>query len=231
MRRLIPVLVLLAAVPALAGRRSRRMAEPPPPPEPPVIESPVWERGAPGSMLTTPAARRMVGQDGFSRQPGDIVTVVLVEQTSTSLDANTETSNASGNEASVGALFGLEGALALGNGNGDLGVSTSRSSTYQGAGRTGRGSRIDSVVSCTVTEVLLPMLDYRIWCSKQVRINRETQWVVLQGRIRARDIRADNTIPSNLVAHAEIEVTGRGVVDDKQRPPLLVRILDAIWPF
>lgn len=199
-------------------------------PVPPVVAEPRWENPAPGSMIRPVVARRMVGQDGFSRQPGDVVTVRLVEETVTQMDASTEASGSSDVAAKVGSLFGLEGALSLG-GTGDLGVAASRSSSFSGEGSTGRGSRVESVVSCTITEVIMPMMDYRIWCSKQVTVNRETQWVVLTGRIRARDIRADNSIPSNLVAHAAIEVTGRGVVADKQRPGVLMRVLDALWPF
>lgn len=231
MRLFLPFLLLLST-PALAGRRSRDAAQTLEPPTPPVVQEPVWEQPEPGSMITVAAARRMVGQDGYSRQPGDIVTVILVEQTTTAMDATTETSNTSSNEASIGALFGMNTPLSLGGeSTGDLGVQAGRSGSYQGEGSTGRGSRIDSVVSCTITEVLLPMRDYHIWCSKQVTVNKETQWVVLQGRVRSRDISAANTIPSNLVAHARIEVTGQGVVADKQRPGFLARILDAIWPF
>lgn len=224
---MLPMLALLLA--AHAGRRDR--TPPIEPPEPPVMSEPVWEKPVPGSTMSVAAARRMVGQDGFSRQPGDIVTVILTEQTITSLDAATESANSSDNSASVGALFGVSSPVPIAGGSGDLGIETSRASAYRGTGKTGRGSRIDSVVSCTITEVVLPLIDYRIWCSKQVTINKETQWVVLKGKIRARDIRGDNTIASNLVAHAEIEVTGRGVVADKQRPGFFVRLLDALWPF
>jgi len=199
-------------------------------PRPPVMAEPRWDQPVPGSMISPVAARRMVGQDGYARQPGDIVTVRLVEETMTQMDASTETSGSSEVSAKINSLFGLEGALSLG-GTGDLGMGAGRGSSFSGEGATGRGSRVESVVSCTITEVILPMMDYRIWCSKQVTVNRETQWVVLQGRIRARDIRADNSIPSNLVAHASIEVTGRGVVADKQRPGVLARVLDALWPF
>lgn len=228
MRHLFAIATILIAVPALARRDK---APPVEAPQPPIIAAPQIAAPPPGSMFNQVNARQSLGQYATSRQPGDIVTVVLVEQTSTTMDAGTETSNDSSYNASIGTMLGLNGALALGGGDGKLGVGTSRDSSFKGEGRTGRGSRIDSIVSCTITEVIPPRRDYAIWCSKQVKVNRETQWVVLTGRVRGQDISQQNTVPSNLVAHAQIEVTGRGVVADKQKPGLLVRILDAIWPF
>ena len=108
---------------------------------------------------------------------------------------------------------------------------TNRNSSFDGSGRTGRGSRLDSVVSCTITEVIAPVNDYDIWCTKQVSVNKEVQWVVLTGRVRARDVALDNTVPSDRIAHAKIEVSGRGIVAEKQRPGLLARVLDRLWPF
>lgn len=220
--------VLLISVPALAKRPK---TPPPSPPTPPVLVQPTFDTPPQGSWVSVPAARRMAGMDGYSRVPGDVITVLLVEQTVTSLDASTSTKNASNQEASIGTLFGLQSPFSIGGGDGDLGIKTNRTSSFDGQGKTGRGSRINSVVSCTITEIIAPVNDYKIWCSKQVSINKETQWVVLTGRVRARDIRRDNTVPSNLVAHAEIEVSGRGVVGDKQRPGLLARVLDKLWPF
>jgi len=64
-----------------------------------------------------------------------------------------------------------------------------------------------------------------------VRVNREVQYVVLDGIARPRDIRMDNTVPSSLLAQSKIEITGSGVVADKQGAGLGQRIIDAIWPF
>lgn len=216
---------------AIAGRRSRNQAPPPEPPIAPVSQTAAFDEPPPGSWMSTSAAWRGAGLDGLGRIPGDVVTVRLSEQTITQLDADTESAVASSQAGSIGSIFGISNPLAIGGGSGDLGISTSRQSSFDGAGRTRRGSRIDSVVSCTITDIIRPVNDYQIWCSKQVSVNKETQWVVLTGRVRARDIAIDNTVPSDRVAHAKIEVSGRGVVADKQRPGLLARVLDKLWPF
>ena len=67
--------------------------------------------------------------------------------------------------------------------------------------------------------------------ARETRVNGETQIVVVQGVVRARDIDADNTILSTSMAEARIELYGEGVLAEKQRQGWLGRILDNVWPF
>ena len=71
----------------------------------------------------------------------------------------------------------------------------------------------------------------RIRGTKQVRVNRETQYLTLTGIVRPRDILLNNTVQSNLIAEARIEFTGAGVLADKQGPGWGTRAADALWPF
>jgi flagellar L-ring protein precursor FlgH len=64
-----------------------------------------------------------------------------------------------------------------------------------------------------------------------VRVNREIQYLTLEGVVRPRDIRIDNTIQSNLIADVRVEFTGNGVVSDKQGQGWGTRIADHLWPF
>ena len=66
---------------------------------------------------------------------------------------------------------------------------------------------------------------------KEVRANKETQYLSLSGIVRPQDIRNDNTIASDLIAEARIEYTGTGVVGDKQSPGVGAHIMDNVWPF
>ena len=67
--------------------------------------------------------------------------------------------------------------------------------------------------------------------ARETRVNEETQYMVVTGLARARDIAPDNSIMSTQMADAHIEYYGQGVVTDKQKPGWLVRLLDHIWPF
>ena len=109
-------------------------------------------------------------------------------------------------------------------------IGASSQNAFDGKGSTGRDSTIDAVLTCEVIEVQ-PGGNLRVWGWKQVRVNREIQYLVVEGIVRPRDIQMDNTIASNLLAKAKIEVTGSGVVADKQGPGLGTRLLDRLWPF
>ena len=70
-----------------------------------------------------------------------------------------------------------------------------------------------------------------MWGYKQIRSNRETQYLVVEGLARPLDIQADNTIVSSLLAEAKIEFNGSGVVADKQGPGIVQRGRHHAWPF
>jgi flagellar L-ring protein precursor FlgH len=41
----------------------------------------------------------------------------------------------------------------------------------------------------------------------------------------------DNTVSSDMLAEAKVEITGTGVIADKQSPGFFARVLDWLWPF
>ena len=66
---------------------------------------------------------------------------------------------------------------------------------------------------------------------RNLKINEETQVIRLSGYVRPEDVQIDNTIPSALIASADIEYTGVGVISEEQRPPWMLRVLQWILPF
>jgi flagellar L-ring protein precursor FlgH len=85
-------------------------------------------------------------------------------------------------------------------------------------------------MSAIVTQVL-PNGNLVIEGKRLVRVNNEEQVMILSGVIRPRDVAADNSILSTLVADAKIFYSGEGVIADKQRPGWLSRGLDKFSPF
>jgi flagellar L-ring protein precursor FlgH len=67
--------------------------------------------------------------------------------------------------------------------------------------------------------------------NREVRVNNENQIITLTGMVRPRDISSDNMILSTYIADARISYSGSGIVNDRQKPGWLSRILDVIWPF
>jgi flagellar L-ring protein precursor FlgH len=212
---------------------AKKPAPAPPAPTPPVVASPaVAVPVAPGSLWSEVSARRLMGLDAGARQVGDLVTVLVYEQTATTIDAQTDLSRLSESAAAINALFGAEKRIteAHPDMNGTIALGASSASQFNGEGGTTRGSSVETWLTCSVIEVL-PTGNLRLWGYKQVRVNRETQYVVLTGIVRPRDIQMDNTVVSDRLAEAVFEITGSGVVADKQGPGLFSRVLDAVWPF
>jgi flagellar L-ring protein precursor FlgH len=162
----------------------------------------------------------------------DIVTIKVVENFSGSGTADTSTSRDSSLEAGIENFFGIED-ISLNFYNvfsPSSNVKGSMQNDFKGKGKTTRGSRLVGTITARVVEVM-PNGNFVIESRKEVTINNEKQIFVLRGMIRPEDIAPDNTVLSSRVADAEIYLVGRGVIQDKQRPGWVIRILDKIWPF
>lgn len=230
---MIALMILLLTGVASADR-PRRGEEPPTPPERPLVEpiAMMDVQVEPGSLWSEAEGHRLLGLDTVARQIGDLVTVRVTESTTTNLDASTSTSRDSQADAGISAMMGAESGVIANNPGmgGAIRVGGSSSNAFSGSGSTSRGTQVDSMITCEILEIL-PSGVLHLWGYKQVRVNREIQYVVVEGFVRPRDILLDNTVRSDLLANARIEVTGTGVVADKQGPGWFVRVLDALWPF
>jgi len=223
------VALLLLPLAAEAGKRNR-IQEPPPPVPPDIVMDASVLTQSPGSLFTEVQARQLMGMD--SRQAGDLITVLVSESSSTTLDAGTSTSRESSIDASIVSLLGAEKTLQSAHPNlaEAISIGAASSGAYDGTGKTSRDADIQATLTCKIIEVLANG-NLRLWGYKKVTVNRETQYVVMEGIARPRDIRMDNTIPSELLAEAAIEITGSGVIADRQGPGWGARVLDFLWPF
>ena len=59
-----------------------------------------------------------------------------------------------------------------------------------------------------------------------VLVNDETQVITISGMIRPQDISGSNTVLSSQISDAEIQMVGRGLLAEAQRPGILYRLLD-----
>ena len=156
---------------------------------------------------------------------GDIVTINIVESASASKNATTKTARNSNIEASWSGLAEkLTGTWAGGE------AKVGFANDFDGKGETTRTSYLNAYITAQVVEVF-PNGNLAIWGSRQVQVNNENQYIHIQGVIRPEDISANNVVLSTFVADAKIELSGQGVVSDKQRTGWLTRILDYVWPF
>lgn len=179
------------------------------------------------------AQSKNIYSDGRAKTIGDIVLVKIVETSSGKKTAETKTSRDSSLKGGVSSFFGLDSLLFSGS-NGHTPSLTSMDTNLQkeftGTGETKRDSTVTATLSARVIDVTLDG-NLIIRGYREVRVNNETQHLVLSGLIRPTDISKDNSIESSHIADARIEYTGTGALASKQQPGWLANAIDIVWPF
>jgi len=171
--------------------------------------------------------------DPRARKVGDIVTISIVESSSASNNAETDTARSSSVSMSIKNLLGLENNDRFPSGSGfdPFGsITGTTNNTFQGTGKTKRSGELAASISARVTEVF-PNGNLKILGKRKIAVNNEIQYLALTGIIRPRDISSSNVVLSTYITDAKIVYTGTGIVSDRQNPGWLARVLDSVWPF
>ncbi|MBW2056213.1 MAG: flagellar basal body L-ring protein FlgH [Deltaproteobacteria bacterium] len=185
-----------------------------------------------GSLWRSDSTMASLYSDIKARRVGDIVTITIVESSSASESANTDTSRDSSVKAGVESFLGLEKQLAsqYDNLNPAELLNASLSNNFKGTGKTVRSGNLTANITARIIEVL-PNGNFVIEGKREVEVNHEAQYIVISGIIRPDDISRDNVVLSTYISDARIAYSGRGVVNDYQRPGWFTRFLNRTWPF
>lgn len=186
-------------------------------------EGSLWQDdGALSELFIDPKARRV----------GDIVTINIVESSKATNEATTKTGRESSLSGSIKGLFNLEKKYPSDQPffNPFSKVEASLKSDFDGSGATKRSGKLTARISARIIRVL-PNGNFVIAGSREVAVNNESQIITLSGIIRPRDISPDNVVLSTYICDARITYSGAGIVNDRQRPGWLARVLDFVWPF
>jgi flagellar L-ring protein precursor FlgH len=155
-----------------------------------------------------------------------------VESSKASNKASTGTDRKSSISAGLNNFFGAENrqlpADHFFNPFGSLAGTFDRS--FEGGGSTQRSGDLTAYLTARVVDIL-PNGNLVLVGTREVGVNHEKQIITLSGIVRPKDISSDNQIQSIHISDAKISYSGKGAVNDPQRPGWLVRTLDAIWPF
>ncbi len=177
--------------------------------------------------------------DTRARRVGDVITIDVVENTSSKMDANTKTGRTSSIDGNIDNSLGYMRALQEANRRLGLDLDGTATNTlfkaslkneFDGKGTSDRSGQVTASIGARVTEVL-PNGNLVIFGKRKMKVNNETQIITVSGIVRPMDIDTDNRIKSTYSADALIEYTGRGVIAEKQKPGWGTRVVDIIWPF
>lgn len=135
--------------------------------------------------------------DRKARQVGDLVTILVTEVSYAQNRSQTNTSKDLGVNAQPGiGIFDFIPVARL-----DVGDSS------KGTSETVRSGRLAGTMTAEVVDVL-PNGDLVVRGSREVSVNREKEIMVVDGIVRPQDIGPNNTVPSSMVANAQISFTG-----------------------
>ncbi|WP_165107384.1 flagellar basal body L-ring protein FlgH [Limisphaera ngatamarikiensis] len=162
---------------------------------------------------------------------GDILTVLVQENTTTAKDNKTSTARESGMDAGLSAFFYSPNASPLLTRRGQLPtLKWNSKNQFTGGGSVANSEQITARVAVQVIEVL-PNGNLIIEGRRETVIGRENQTMILRGIVRPDDVLANNTVYSYNIADAKIEIVGKGTLTDAQRKGWFSRIWDKVNPF
>lgn len=229
MYRRITVLSLVFALGGCTAAEQRPTVMQPVP-QPMAYREPAPSYSNPGSIFHDNDAQYLYA-DSRARRVGDLVLVNVVESASATNEAQTKADRDSSSEYGVTAMFGHSKLPVVGGAVGsDPLFGTSTNKKFDGKASTTRANKVTATVAARVLNVMPDGL-LQIEGARETKVNNETQYLVVSGLIRSRDVAADNSIMSTQMADAQIAYYGKGVVSDKQKPGWFTRLMDNVWPF
>lgn len=183
---------------------------------PPVADGAIYHDSNSMELFSDPRAHRV----------GDIVTIVLAENTQASKKAETSTSKKDNVDLGAATLWGKTFPL-----NGGKIAGLSGNNGFDGSGASTQSNQLNGEITVTVAQ-RLDNGNLLLRGEKWVTINQGRELVRLSGIARPQDIGPDNTILSTRIANAQIVYTGSGTLADANSQGWLSRFFNSKWmPF
>ncbi|MEW9572831.1 flagellar basal body L-ring protein FlgH [Rhodanobacter sp. Si-c] len=165
--------------------------------------------------------------DSRAHRTGDILTIVLVENTQAVKKASTSTSKT--DKTSIGAPTIFGHTLKVGGQAASIGTDGDRS--FDGSGSSSQSNQLTGNITVTVVKRLANGT-LMVRGEKWLTINQGQELIRIAGIVRPQDIGQDNSVPSTRVADARISYTGRGTLADANTQGWLSRFFNSKWmPF
>jgi len=180
-----------------------------------------------GSIWSPEGRLVRLGTDAKAFRMHDVLSIVVTESLAASTDGQVKNSRASNASSGLTALFG---ALKSSNSLQNL-VGQNSSSALAAQGQSTTNSSLSTTFGGEVVDVL-PNGMLVVQATRQLTFSQQTQLIKLRGLVRPEDVSAQNQVLSTAMTDLELEVTGKGIVNDstyRQNP--LVRWLERVLVF
>lgn len=159
-------------------------------------------------------------QDRRAFRVGDILTIVLDEQTRSSKKAGTSF----GKESNVG----VTPPLVLGQTYPDLESRLGAERDFNGSSSSSQQNSLSGSITVMVREIL-PNGVLRVRGEKWLKLNQGNEFIRLSGLVRVDDIDGTNRVSSQRLGDARIAYSGRGTLADANEAGWLSRFFNSSW--
>jgi flagellar L-ring protein precursor FlgH len=193
------------------------------------LTAPLAAQGRPGSIYDPSLGPISMIADKTARRPGDLITVRIVENQEVKNEETSQLRRATTLDYKLDSF--------------DLApdvfdplprLAASSQDDFNGTANYEKNGEFTARITAMVVDVL-PNGNLVIKGRREIRIDAETKLIEFSGVVRRVDIRADNTILSELVSDARVSYVGEGQLSDTTRRRglgnLLHRFLIWFWPF
>jgi flagellar L-ring protein precursor FlgH len=187
--------------------------------------------GASADTLWREQSPRSMFADKKAYAVGDILTILVQENSTASKDNSTKTSKQSDVDAALATFLYSPAGSGMLTHNGQMpALKYSAKQDFNGGGTINNQEQIVAKVAVKVVDVL-PNQQLVIEGTRKTSFGGESQDIVLHGNVRTEDIAANNTVFSYNVADAKITFINKGSVTDSQRKGWFTKIWEVLTPF
>lgn len=181
----------------------------------------------PGSIWSEDGRLTRLSSDLKATHVHDVISIVVSENLAASTDGAVKNSRGSSANSAITGLFGsVPAANALQN----L-ITQNSASALNAQGQSVTNSSLSTILGGEVVDVL-PNGMLVVQAVRQVAFNQQTQIIRMRGLVRPQDVTPMNQVLSTSITDLELEVVGRGIINDyTYRPNLLVRLFQRLLIF
>ncbi len=167
-------------------------------------------------------------EDTTAKYIGDVITVILIENTNASATSNTNSSKDNKVDLPGPTLAGQQ---VTKNGVEILNNKFSGEREFSGQGTSAMNSSFNGKISVTVADVL-PNMNLLVRGEKMMVLNQSDEYVRFIGIVRPQDIKQDNTIDSTRIANVHMAYGGQGDLSAANKMGPLGRFFQSqAWPY
>lgn len=156
--------------------------------------------------------------DRKARAVGDVLTIVISENSTASRVDSASNSKASDVNVQAGSgLFSFIG-----------GAGAETKDNFKAQGSIVNSNSVKGRVTVQVTAVK-PNGNLVISGTQSIKQNGDEQKITITGEVRPEDVSADNTVLSSYVANAQLRIEGKGPISGKQRQGILSQLFNFLF--